>query len=137
MFIRLKLEPQHPLQITRGTNRIYCSEAVQVCCRIGNVSNKRAARASEIGSRVNAVKLRMVESIKSVEPRFDLVMLGESKTLRQREIPIVERRQVQIVASRLEPFASNAWCCEYGCIEHLVRVIAIPLTWVTCNDNPC
>jgi hypothetical protein len=39
MFFRLELEPQHPLQITRRTNRIYRAEAVQVCCRIGKISN--------------------------------------------------------------------------------------------------
>ena len=82
MFIGLELEPQHPLQITRRTNRIYRAEAVQVCCRIGKVSNYGTAGAGEVSRCVDAVKLRVVESIKGIEPGFELVMLAENKTLR-------------------------------------------------------
>ena len=82
MFIRLELEPQHPLQIARRTNRIYRTEAVPVCYLICKISNYGAAGAGEVSRCVDAVKLRVVESIKSIEPRFEPVTLAENKTLR-------------------------------------------------------
>ncbi len=81
MLIRLELDPQHPLQITRRTNRIYRAEAVRIC-RISKISNYGAAGAGEVSRCVDAVKLRAVESIKSIEPGFELVTLAENKTLR-------------------------------------------------------
>ena len=81
MFIRLELEAHHPLHLTRRTDRTNRAEAVQASCRISKISNKRAAGRGKVGSCVDAVELRMVESIKSVEPGFEPVMLSESKTL--------------------------------------------------------
>ena len=81
-FIRLELEPQHPLQITRRPNRVYRAEAVPVCDRISKISNYGAARSGEVGGCVDAVKLGVVESIKSIEPGFEPIMLAENKTLR-------------------------------------------------------
>ena len=82
MLIRLEFEPQHPLQITRRTNRIYRAEAVPVCCLISKIGNYGAAGTGEVGRGVDAVKLRVVESIKGIEPGFEPVTLAENKTLR-------------------------------------------------------
>ena len=82
MFVRLELEPQHPLQITRRPNRVYRAEAVPVCDRISKISNYCTAGAGEVSRCVDAVELRVIESIKSIEPGFELVMLAKNKTLR-------------------------------------------------------
>jgi len=82
MFIRLELEPHHPLESTRRTHRAYRAEAVPVCCIISKISNYGAAGAGEVSCCVDAVKLRVVESIKSIEPGFEPVTLAENKTLR-------------------------------------------------------
>ena len=82
MFIGLELEPQHPLQITRRTNRIYRAEAVPVCCVISKIGYYVAARVGEASGCVDAVKLRVVESIKRINPGFEPVTLVEDKTLR-------------------------------------------------------
>ena len=82
MFIRLELESQHPLQVARRTNRIYRAEAVPVCYLISKISDYGAAWAGEVSRCVNAVKLCVVKSIKSIEPGFKPVTLAENKTLR-------------------------------------------------------
>ena len=80
--MRLELEPQHPLQIARRANRIYRAEAVPVGYLISKVSNYGAAGAGEVSRGVDAVKLRVIESIKSIEPGFEPVTLTKNKTLR-------------------------------------------------------
>src|SRR5882672_5837511 len=102
-----ELEARRKLQLPRRAHRLHPAEAGRVALLRGEVGRRRvnpARRRVEplhFERRVDVEVLRVIERIKGVKPDLDLRLLFEPEPLCEREVEVVDRRAVEIIAPRL------------------------------------
>ena len=131
MLSGLELEAGEHLQDARRADARHRTEAVgadeRAGCVVGQVDDGVVAERLELHVVRDRVELRVIERVERVHAEREPTPRAEPEALLDRQVDVVDRRPVQVVAARLEPEAPHRRLpvdAERDLLVRIARVVA-------------